>query len=432
MTPRTWSARPPILIGLAALILLIGGMGVWSATVQIAGAVIAPGIIEVEGRRRSVQHPDGGVVGEILVREGDSVAAGDIVVRFDDTLVSSELAIVEGQLFELLARKARLMAERDGAEEPTFPDELTAVADDRSDVAETIAGERRLFDARQETLAGQRAQLGERVRQIDAQVDGTLAQVAALERQRGLIADEQADQETLLDRGLTQQSRVLSLQREAARLDGELGDLNARVAQLRGQIAEIEVERLNLAADLREQAISTLRDLEFREVELRERRLAAQATLDRLDVRSPADGIVYDRQVNTVGQVIRPADVMMSIVPQGQALVISSRVPAISVDQVSPGQAATLRFPAFSSRTTPEIFGTVSRVSPDAFVDDRTGVSYYAAEIVPAEQSLADLEELELVPGMPVEAFILTGDRTPLSFLVKPLTDYVERAFRES
>ena len=429
---RAWSARTPILIGLSALILLVGGMGVWSATVQIAGAVIAPGVIEVEGRRRAVQHPDGGVVGEILVRDGDSVAAGDVVVRFDDTLVRSELAIVEGQLFELLARKARLMAERDGADEPDFPAELTNLIADRPEIAETVQGERNLFSARRETLDGQRAQLAERARQIDAQVEGTEAQIAALEEQRRLIADERTDQEDLLSRGLTQQSRVLSLQREAARLDGELGDLVARTAQLRGQIAEIEVERLNLAADLREQAITTLRDLEYREVELRERRLAAEATLDRLDVRSPADGIVYDRQVNTSGQVVRPADTMMSIVPQGQALVIQSRVPAISIDQVTPGQAATMRFPAFNSRTTPEIFGTVSRVSPDAFRDERTGASYYTAEIVPTEESLPDLETLQLVPGMPVEAFILTGDRTPLSFLVKPITDYVERAFRES
>ncbi|MEM6637526.1 MAG: HlyD family type I secretion periplasmic adaptor subunit [Pseudomonadota bacterium] len=427
-----WKLKGPVLTGVIALVVLVVGLGGWSATTSLAGAVIAPGIIEVEGNRQAVQHLDGGVVGEILVEEGAFVDAGDVVLRFDGTLLRSELAIVEGQLFEILARKGRLIAERDGADTIRFADELMQPEAVEPFTLELRQGQERLFEARRVTLEKQVSQLVERREQIGAQIDGTLAQIDALEVQSTLIAEEQADQQSLLDRGLTQQSRVLSLMRESARLKGQLGDLQARVAQSRGQISEIEIEAVRLESDLREQAITQLRDLEFRELELRERRLSTLETLSRLDVRAPVSGVVYDRRINALRSVVRPADVMMFIVPRGEALVIASRIEPIHIDQITVGQRAMLRFPAFNQRTTPELEGLVTKVSPDAFVDETTGASYYTAELLPADDQIDKLEGLELLPGMPVEAFILTGERTPLSFLVKPMADYFERAFRES
>ena len=425
-----WSARRPILVGLVALLLVAGGLGYWSYSVQISGAVIASGTIEVQGDRKTVQHPDGGVVGEILVEDGDSVSAGDVIIRLDGTLLKSALAVVEGQLFEVMARQARFAAERDGAVEITFPSELLEAAG-RPDVSETMEGQRRLFLARRNTLEGRKALLSERVRQIASQVEGTNAQIASLSRQHDLIGKELADYERLFNSGLATQARLLSLRREEARLEGQLGELNSRVAQLRGVAAEIEIERLNLDSDLREIAISELRDLEFQAVELRERVLSTSERLTRLEVRAPVDGIIHDSKINTIGAVISKGDVLLYVVPRGLELVINSRIPANSIDEVSLGQTATLRFPAFNMRNTPEVEGIVTRVSADAFVDQTTNASYYSAEIMPTEDEVSGLEGLTLVPGMPVEAFIMTGARTPLSFLVKPLADYFERAFRE-
>lgn len=425
-----WSARRPILVGLVALLLVAGGLGYWSYSVQISGAVIASGTIEVQGDRKTVQHPDGGVVGEILVEDGDSVSAGDVIIRLDGTLLQSALAVVEGQLFEVMARQARFAAERDGAMEITFPEELLKAAG-RPDVSETMEGQRRLFLARRNTLEGRKALLSERVRQIDSQVEGTNAQIASLSKQHDLIGKELADYERLFNNGLATQARLLSLRREEARLEGQLGELNSRVAQLRGVAAEIEIERLNLDSDLREIAISELRDLEFQAVELRERVLSTSERLSRLEVRAPVDGIIHDSRINTIGAVISKGDVLLYVVPRGLELVINSRIPANSIDEVSLGQTATLRFTAFNMRNTPEVEGIVTRVSADAFVDKTTNASYYSAEIMPTEDEVSGLEGLTLVPGMPVEAFIMTGARTPLSFLVKPLADYFERAFRE-
>jgi len=430
-TSKRWSARRPTLVGLGALLLVIGAMGYWSYKVQISGAVIASGTIEVQGDRQTVQHPDGGVVGEILVEDGDIVSAGEVIIRLDGTLLESALAVVEGQLFEVLARQARFTAERDGATEITFPRELLEAAS-RPGVSETMEGERRLFLARQETLEGRKALLRERVLQTESQVEGTRAQILSLSKQRDLIAKEVADQERLLTRGLATQSRYLSLSREGARLEGQLGELNARVAQLRGLAAEIEIERLNLGSDRREGAITQLRNLEYQAVELRERRLSTSEKLTRLEVRAPVGGVIHDRKINTVGAVIQQGDVILSVVPRGLELVITSRIPANSIDEVSLGQTATLRFTAFNMRNTPEVDGVVTRVSADAFVDNTTNTSYYTAEIVPSIDEIRNLEGLTLVPGMPVEAFIMTGARTPLSFLVKPLADYFERAFREA
>ena len=428
---KAWSPRRPLAVGLFALAVLVLGVGGWSVLSQLSGAVVAMGMIEVEGNRQAVQHPEGGVVGEILVEDGDQVQAGDVLLRFDDTLLLSELAIVEGQLYEIMARKARLRAERDGDDAVDFAPELLAVAEIEPEVADQIAGQRQLFHARAETTTKQSSQLRERIVQIERQIDGTVAQIDSIDRQLELIGRELKDQQSLLDKGLTQASRVLALERESARLSGVRGELLAREAQLKAQQSETEIEILRLGSTLREDAISELRDLQYREIELRERRLSTKETLARLEVRAPVSGVVYSRQVNAVRQVVRPADVLMYIVPQEQPLVITAQIPTVHIDQIHVGQPATLHFSSFDRRT-PSLNGQVTKVSADAFTDENTGRTYYTAELLLSDGEVDRLQGLELLPGMPAEAFIKTGERTPLNYLMKPLTDYFNRAFRET
>jgi len=434
MTPpptNEWSSRKHLIIGITAIALLVGGLGGWGAMANISGAIVASGMIEVESNRQVVQHPEGGVIGEILVDDGDVVSAGDVLLRFEDTIPKSELAIVEGQLFEILARRGRLQAERDGADELSFPEELDILAEASNiDIEALKEGQRRLFDARRSSLSQEAEQLRERQTQIERQIEGATAQLTALTTQLDLIGQELRDQQSLLDRGLAQATRVLSLQREEARLFGQVGELQASVAESRGRIAETEIEILRLTSTLREEAITTLRDLQYNEIELKERRLSALETLSRLDVRAPATGIVYGKAVHAVRAVARAADPLMFIVPQDSRLVISSRVETINIDQVHVGQDAVLRFSAFD-KNTPEIDGVVTKVSADAYTDENTGMTYYTAEILPKDGELAKLEGNEVLPGMPVETYIQTTDRTPIGYLTKPLMDYFNRAFRE-
>lgn len=428
----TWSAKRPMIIGLIGLALLVGGFGTWAALTEISGAIIASGRIEVDQNRQVVQHPDGGVVEAILVEEGDHIKAGEVLLRLDDTQLTSQLAITESQLFELMARRGRLEAERDSGQEIAFDPLLIEVAQDRADAADLMAGQNRLMQARAESIARETEQLEKRRAQIADQIVGIDAQQTALARQLELIEMELADQQSLLDRGLAQATRVLSLQREQARLSGTMGDLAAQKAQAGGRITEIDVEILKLGSQRREDAITQLRDLQYRELELREERRALIEQMSRLEITAPVSGVVYGMQVFALRSVIRPADPVLFIVPQDRPLVINAQVPPIHIDKIHVGQDVTLRFSALDQRRTPELTGQVGLISADAFQDETTQQSYYRAEIILSEGEQAKLPEgVTLIPGMPVESFIRTADRTPIAYLVKPFTDYFTKAFRE-
>jgi len=429
---RRWSARGPLLTGFLAILLLVAGFGGWAVAARIAGAVIASGRVEVEQNRQAVQHPDGGVVAAVLVTEGAEVAAGDVLVRLDGALLRPELAIVETQVFEILARRGRLEAERDAADAPRFPPELVAAAATRPEVAALMEGQAGLFAARRATLARQIDQLGRRSGQAAAQIEGIDAQLAALATQEGLIAEELAAQQGLLDRGLAQAGRVLALEREAARLQGLRGELAAARAQTGERMAEIALEITRLHARRQEEALAELRDLGYRELELAERRRVLAERIDRLEIRAPLAGTVLGLQVTTPRAVVRAAEPLMFLVPRDRPLVIAARVDPADIDQVRIGQRVVLVFPAFSRRNEPDVFGEVAMVSADAFTDERTLASFYRAEIVLAAGEAGKLAGHTLLPGMPVEAFIETEMQSPLAYLLRPLAVYFRRAFRES
>lgn len=433
MNPRDdFPVRAPMLLGMVTLLLLVGGFGLWATLSQIAGAVVAPGQVEVEQNRQVVQHPDGGVVAEILVKDGDLIEAGAPLIRLDGTLLRSELAIVEGQFFEIVARRGRLEAERDDAPEIGVAPELADTAGTRPEIAALLEGQRRLFAARAESQANELAQHQRRLDQIASQIDGIAAQRIALDTQIGLIARELADQKSLLERGLVQVNRVLTLEREMARLSGQAGELDAARAEAEGRMTETEIGILRLGSARREEASSQLRDLGYRELELAERRRALVEQVARLEIRAPVAGLVHALAVTTPRSVIRAADPVLFIVPQDRPFVIAARVAPINIDEIAIGQAVTLRFAAFDSRSTPELFGQIARISADALSDERNQTSFYRAEVMLDPGEAARLGGLALVPGMPVEVFIRTGERTPLAYLVKPLADYFNRAFRES
>lgn len=427
---KPWNTRGPLSLGFIALGLLVVGIGGWSVLSNIAGAIVASGLIEVESNRQIVQHPEGGVIGAILVDDGQTVVSGEVLVRFDDTLLQSEINVTTEQLFEVIARKARLIAERDGLDEVAYSPDTLAEMDDPI-YAELVTGQNNLFFARRDSLERERALLAERKAQIEQQIVGAEAQVTALVAQQNLIAEELVDEEELLSKGLSQLTKARSLRREAARMEGQMGGLMASIAESRGRIAEIEIEILRLTSTRREEAISTLRDLQFREIELRERKSSLLETLSRMEITAPTSGVIYGLQFHTERAVVRPADPILYIVPQDSPLVIATKIPAIHIDQVHIGQEAKLRFSAFDMRTTPEILGEVTKISPDIFTDEATGATFYTAEILPYDDEMPKLDGLDILPGMPVEAFIKTDERTPLQYLIKPLADYFNKAFRE-
>lgn len=428
---KEWSARGPVILGLVGILMLFGGFGVWSWTARISGAVVASGQVEVEQRRQVVQHLDGGVVDEILIHDGEKVAAGQPLLRLDGSLLNTELAIVEGQYFEILARRGRLEAERADLKDITFPAELIEIAEKRPDIKAMMDGQISLFEARLDTLTQSVGQLDKQFDQVQAQIGGVDAQITALQQQRDFIAQELRDQRSLLDKGLAQAPRVLALEREAARLDGQLGEMSAMRARAETQQSEIGLSKLERTATRREEAETELRELGYRELELAERRRSLIEQISRLEIRAPAAGIVQELLVTTPRSVIRAAEPVMYIIPQDRPLVVAAKVATINIDEIHPGQEVVLRFASFSSRTTPEIDGLLSRVSADTLVDQATQVPYYRAEVTIPPEQLEKLKGLDLIPGMPVEVYIQTGERSPLAYLVKPLSDYFIRAFRE-
>lgn len=430
--PTRWRVKGTVWTGLIALAVLIFGLGGWAGFARLSGAVLAPGQVEVESHHQIVQHLDGGLVEAILVREGDLVTAGQVLVRLDGRMLRSELAIVEGQYFEILARRGRLETERANRDEIQFPPILTEAAAHDPALEEIMAGQISLFLARRDTQAQAVEQFYRQITQIEAQIRGIDAQISALNHQRRLIGRELSDAESLLDKGLAQAPRVLSLEREAARMDGQLGELEASRAQAEARMTEIDIMRLRQIAARREEAETALSDQADDELRLAERRRTLIESIDRLEIRAPVAGVVHQLGVTTPRAVIRAAEPILYLIPQDRPLVVIARIAPIDIDQVGIGQPVALRFSALSQRTTPEIEGQLVGISPDAVVDDVTRLAYYRAEVAIPPEERAKLGDSTLIPGMPAEVFIRTGEQSPIRYLLKPFTDYLARAMRES
>lgn len=419
-----------IKLGLAVVVLLLGGMGSWAVVTKLAGAVIAPGTLVVENNAKNVQHPTGGVVKELRVKDGDRISAGDVLIVLDGTQVRANLDIILGSLDEIAARKARLEAESEGAEQVAFPVELAARSDEPA-LQKILSGEQTLFALRNAERVGQRRLLRERIAQLGQQVEGLTAQASAKEREIALVAKELAGTQKLYQQGLMTLPRLTDIERTAVRLDGERAQLVASTAEARGRIAEMELEILQIDQKLRAEVGSQLADLRTKYSELAERRTAAQDQLDRLAITAPQSGTVHELSVHTIGGVVRAAESLMLIIPSATALAVDARIAPKEVDRVRAGQKVALRFSTFNQQTTPEIDGRLVRVSADVLQDERTGFSYYTARIDISADQLDRLGMVKLMPGMPVETFIATEERTVLSYLLKPLSDQVMHAFRQ-
>ena len=419
-----------LLAGGLVVLLLASGVGGWAATTQIAGALIAQGSVVVDSNVKKVQHPTGGVVGKVNGQDGDHVKEGDILVQLDDTVTRANLAIVTKGLDELAARKARLEAERDGAESIAFPADLLARASEAS-VAVALGNERKLFELRRSARLGQKAQLKQRITQLQDEIQGLTAQQDAKAREITLIGKELDGVRELWKNNLVQITRLTALERDGARLEGERGQLVAAVAQAKGKITETELQVIQIDQDLSSEVAKDMREVDAKYGEFVERKVAAEDQLKRIDIRAPQGGTVLESKVHTVGGVVTAGDTIMLIVPAADNLLVEAKVNPHDIDQVQVGQSAVLRFSAFNLRTTPEINGTVTRVSADTTTDQRTGQAYYTTRIAMTKSEIARLGDIKLIPGMPVEAFVQTGERTVLSYLMKPLQDQFMRAFRE-
>ena len=458
MTARTgtgrFSARRALLLGFGGVVVLVGGLLSWSVFASISGAVIASGRVEVENRNQVIEHIDGGTVSEILVRDGDRVAVDDVLLRFGDGKLRSEEALLEAQLAELLARRNRLEAEFQSAEGIVWGEALIAMAATSPRVQDILDGQQRLFIAREAARASEVAQIRERIGQARQEIGGLQAQVVSLEEQGALIDRELAAQRELFDKGLTRLDRMLAVERAAETLKGRMGALAASIARARGKIAEHEIQILQIDARRVEEAEEQARDVQAQENQVLERLTSLRESLGRMELRSPVAGEVFGLTVHAPQEVVRPGEPILHIVPDDAGLVVMAQLNPIDVDQVYPGQPAVLRFSAFPARETPEFEGYVVRISPDAVRDDVTGLSWYEVEFAvggpmgdetlesgaPADAAGESTEtlggrrlvgHLVLTPGMPVEAHVRTEERSVMSYLVKPVTDFFYRSLRE-
>jgi HlyD family secretion protein len=418
-----------LLLGFGTVVALGCFIFGWATFTEISGAVIASGKLTVDSNVKKVQHPTGGVVGDLMVKDGDHVKKGDVVARLDETQARTNLAIVTKALDELAARQARNEAERDGADKVTFPAELLVRRDD-PEVARMVASEQKLFEVRQSAREGQKSQLLEQIDQLNQQIQGNVEQEGAKSREIDWVQQELVGIRGLWNQNLVPFSRLTTLEREAARLHGERGVLIAAIAQARGRIAETRLKILQIDEDLRTGVGKELAEIRGKKSELVEKRVAAEDQSRRIDLVAPQDGKVFQRSVHTVGGVIQAGEVLMLVVPVSDALIVEAKVSPQDVDQLHLGQRAVVRFSSFNRRTTPELNGDVTEIGADAAQDEKRNESYYSVRIRIPDSEFERLDGLQPMSGMPVETFIETSPRTVMSYLMRPMLEQIDRTFR--
>ncbi len=421
-----------LVAGTILVLLVMFGIGGWAATTELSSAVVAPGVLVVDSSVKKVQHPTGGVIGELRVRDGDRVRAGDILVRLDETQTRAAATIITKSVDELQARQARLETERDNIPELAFPAALLDRArDPASDAARAVAAERSLFDLRRQAREGQKSQLKERSLQLQEEIKGYQGQVEAKKKEVDFIQQELEGVRTLWQKNLVPISRLTALERDAARIEGERSQLSGMIAQAKGKTAEIQLQIIQIDQDLRSEVGKDLVEARSKISEMAERKIAAVDQLQRIDIRAPQNGVIHQLSVHTVGGVIAPGEQIMLIVPDADTLAVEVKIAPQDIDHIHVGQPAILRLSAFNQHTTPEITGAVSVISADLTQDQRTGTSFYTTRIALKPDELGRLGAVKLIPGMPADAFIQMGGRTALSYLMKPLRDQAARAFKE-
>jgi HlyD family secretion protein len=422
--------RRPVLAGYLILALFFGGLGSWAALAPLSSAAVAPGTVRVESHRKTVQHLEGGIIAALEVGEGDRVARDQVLIRLDRTQAAARYEAVRNRYQSLKATEARLIAEREGQARVRFPEELISERDDPR-VAEILAGQEQVFDTRRRSFAGRSKILQQQVEQLRSQIRGLEAQVASEARQIELIAEETADVRGLYRKGLERKARLLALERETALLDGSRAQHLAEIARAEQAIGETQLQIFNLTDSLAADIARELSDVQARLVETEEELDAAQDVLRRQDVRAPIAGTIVNLRLFTPGGVIEPSKPILDIVPRDDELLVEAEVRPLDIDVVKPGLEAQVRLTAFKQRSTPTLAGRVRHVSADHFVDERTGDTHYKAEVRIDADAQAQLDGLELYPGMPAEVLIMTGERTLWDFLATPVKDSFARAFRE-
>ena len=425
---NSFPVGPRVIAGVTLGLVLFVGAGGWAATAQLTGAIIAPGMVKVDQNLKSIQHRDGGIISEIAVREGDFVTKGQVMLRLDDAETRAELSIVRTQLVELMAKQARLMAERDNLDSIMMSSELTSRTEDFPHV---FFGEKRMFDGNRQNRESQKEQLvlgidqlGEEIKGLESQRDAKIDEIALVKTEHGKIKG-------LTDKRLIETSRKYIIDREMAKLLGERGEVEANIARAKARMGEIRLQIIAIDETARTEAQRELSAIEPKLSELRERRVAIEDRLARADIRAPLSGTVNELAVHTIGGVITPAEKLVTLVPADAALKIEAKLSPTDIDQVFVGQPAKLRFSAFNQRTTPELHGRIAYVSAATSSDPSTGQVYYLADVIVPSDELEKLGDSKLLPGMPVEVFVSTEERTAMSFLSKPLADQFSRAFRE-
>ncbi len=414
----------------ALSVALVGGMGGWAASTALSNAVVGQGTVIIDQNVKKVQHLTGGIVSELLAREGAHVQAGDVLLRLDSASVRANLAIIDSNLAQLYVRRARLQAERIGATEFSAHD----IAADGVDITASknlIDGELQLFNARQSSIIGMRKQLEERKAQLAEEIQGETLQLASIDEATRLVDQEYDAARKLYDQQIVTMQRVNSLKRQRVELDGNRGERLASRAQAEGKIAEINLQILQLDEDRRTENSKDLTDIEAKISEMQERRIAAVDQLNRLELRAPMSGRIYQLTVHTVGGVVNPGEVLMLLAPDQRDLTIEAKIATRDIDQLTLGQKVDIRFSAFDQRTTPEVQGDVVSISPDVVTEQRSGAEYYPVRIKPEPASLGNLTNMTLYPGMPAEVFIKVADRSVISYMTKPLMDQISHTFRE-
>ena len=422
------SIRRHLVFAGAAMIVLVGGFGGWAVTTKLSGAIMAPGQLVVHSNVKKVQHPSGGVIGELMVRDGDRVSAGDVVARLDDAATKANLTILVNSLNELYARRSRLEAEQAGVAAMSVPKEFEGKLDAPS-VARVFGAAETQFKVRRDAREGQRSQLRQRIQRLQDEIRGLADQLTAKRKELSLYAQELGPVRELWKKKLVETQRLTQLEREMARLEGERGRLDSSIAQAKGSIAELELQIIQVDQDLQAEVSKELSEVQEKIGELTERKFAAEDQLERVELRAPQDGTVYQLTVHSIGGVISAGEAIMLIVPHGDNLAVEAKISPSDIDQVHVQQMATLRLSAFNQVTTPETSGKVVFISPDLMIEPRSGMSFYTIRIQVDTKKAGDVT---LVPGMPVEAFIQTGTRSVWSYLIKPMSDQITRAFRES